>query len=204
MKKFRILLLLLIPFLFSSCVDCIQSISYKNGKYHFFYKVIFSKTLMEMSDIDSDEIMKGVKEEQLSSLPEGIEIKKIENESEIGFSMAMDIDPKTENEDEKMVLPKVSENKVYVPFLIGESSYNEDFSEDEDLEEAKEVLAYAKSRIVIGKSVVKTIKSAYFEGEVDNYVLNVDDLGDAFSLDVPFSLIIENDNYNVRRIVIEK
>ena len=38
-----------------SCVDYIQSISYKGGKYHLYYKVTFSKILMELAEEDVDD-----------------------------------------------------------------------------------------------------------------------------------------------------
>lgn len=38
-KLLRLLPLLLILFLFTSCIDCVQSVTYKDGKYQMYYKV---------------------------------------------------------------------------------------------------------------------------------------------------------------------
>ena len=35
--------IILLAFMFTSCVDYVQSISYKDGNYHLYYKVTFSK-----------------------------------------------------------------------------------------------------------------------------------------------------------------
>lgn len=61
-KIVSLISLLLICLAFTSCVDYVQSISYKNGKYQMYYKVTLSKLLFAMMDEDPEEIFRGFDE----------------------------------------------------------------------------------------------------------------------------------------------
>ena len=89
-----------------SCVDYIQSISYKGGKYHLYYKVTFSKILMELAEEDVDDFMKDFNEEFVEPMPEFFSANPVNTELEVGVEFSFDIDPKNATDEEKDVLPK--------------------------------------------------------------------------------------------------
>ena len=71
-KLLRLLPLLLIPLLFTSCIDYVQSITYKDGKYQMYYKVTLSKVLFALGDEDPEEIFESFDEDALEDLPENV------------------------------------------------------------------------------------------------------------------------------------
>ena len=57
-RNVRIVSLFFFCLLLTSCVDYVQSITYKNGKYHMYYKITLSKLIFAMGDQDPDEVFK--------------------------------------------------------------------------------------------------------------------------------------------------
>ena len=76
-KSIRIFLLVLLPVLFTSCVDYVQSVSYKNGKYQMYYKVTLSKVLFAMAEEDPEQIFNGFDKEALGDLPENVSVRRV-------------------------------------------------------------------------------------------------------------------------------
>ena len=122
MKRFfQFFIILTFVLCLSSCVDYIQSISFKNGKYNMYYKITLSKVLFTLNNEDPEELFNDFNEEVFKNLPEGTEIKPVNTELEIGAEIHFSIDPKTNNKTEKSFLPTISGNKCYIPLLSGES-----------------------------------------------------------------------------------
>ena len=193
-----------------SCVDYIQSISYKGGKYHLYYKVTFSKILMELAEEDVDDFMKDFNEEFVEPMPEFFSANPVNTELEVGVEFSFDIDPKNATDEEKDVLPKKAGNKYLIPFSFSnELSQADDFdsldAESESI--AMAMMSTAKFRILIAKNIIPKIDSAYFVAEDEddeNYYISVFDYGNNYCLEIPFLLFVDNYLYDLDRIVITR
>ncbi len=206
MKKFlKTLPFILFLFCFTSCVDYVQSVSYKNGKYQMYYKITLSKVLFEMMDEDPEQIFQEFDEEALNEFPERGEIKAVNTDLEIGAEIILKLDPKTTDETEKELLPKVSGNKCFIPFLLGNNDSISDSVKSEGEAMAQAMLSSAKCRVLISKSIIPVIETAYFTGKGgQNYSIPIYDYGDANCLEIPFIILFETGMYRTDRIVIIK
>ena len=97
--------------------------------------------------------------------------------------------------------------KCFIPFLIGnESNSLIDYFKDENSESqeiTKAILSSAKCKILIDKSVLPVIDSAYFEGRGgQNYSIALFDYGVSYCLEIPFIVLFETGMYNFDRIVV--
>ena len=186
--------ILLLAFMFTSCVDYVQSISYKDGKYHLYYKVTLSKLIFAIANEDPEEKFKNYDEETLKDMPEKINVKLVNTELEIGEEFYFDIDPRTKNDKEKDLLPTISGNKCFIPFLLGESdsisdSMDSGSSSGDGFTEA--IMSSAKCRILIGKNLLPSTEIAYFEGKGGkNYSIPVYDFGESYCFDGEFVLYV--------------
>jgi hypothetical protein len=205
-RKFLLLsIILLVVFSLTSCIDYVQSISYKDGKYHFYNKVTFSKLLMEMSDEDVDDFMEEFDEDVVSSLPDFVSANPVETDLEVGAEISFSINPKEATEEQKTFLPKKSGNKYFIPFMFSEEFSSGDFDDYEDDELAFAIFSSAKCRVLISKKIISKIEDAYFEGTDDeNFEIPVFDYGDSFCLEIPFVIFFESYMYDFDRIVIIK
>ncbi len=205
----RIFFLIMLPILFTSCVDYVQSISYKNGKYQMYYKVTLSKVLFAMAEEDPEELFKGFDEDALGELPKNISVRNVNTDLEVGAEFSFLIDPHTKDEKEQSFLPKISGNKCYIPFLLGndDSSFADSMSStDSDGQAvAKAIMSSAKCRVLISKTVIPQIETAYFEGKGgQNYSIALFDYGDSYCLEIPFIILMEKGNQRFDRIVVIK
>lgn len=208
-KLLRLLPLLFILFLFTSCIDYVQSITYKDGKYQMYYKVTFSKVLFALGDEDPEEIFESFDEETLEDLPENVDVKPVNTDLEVGAEFTLSIDPKTTDETEKSFLPTVAGNKCFIPFLLGDkdSSIADAMkSDDNDAQGiAEAIMSSVKCRVLISKKVIPSIEIAYFEGRgSQNYSIPVFDYGESYCLEIPFIVLFESGMYKFDKIVILK
>ena len=211
MRKFvKLIALLLICVCFTSCVDYVQSISYKNGKYQMYYKVTLSKLLFAMMDENPEEIFRDFDEEALGEVPENASINPVNTDLEVGAEFKFSIDPKTTDETEKSFLPTISGTKRYIPFLLGENesiadSIGSDTYNDYGEAFAEAIMSSAKCRILISKGVIPSIETAYFEGKGNqNYSIPVFDYGDSNCLEIPFIILSQKGMYRTDRVVVIK
>lgn len=217
-KNFVLCFLVLVSILFTSCVDYVQSISYKNGKYKMYYKATLSKVLFAMTGENPDEIFKNFEgelntfnnesfeDETFENLPKSAKINPINTDLELGAEFSFEVDPRTTDETEKSYLPKVSGKKCYIPFFLGNN--NSDFSDELSSEDAESqeiiaaLLSSAKCRVLIGKNIISSIETAYFEGTGgQNYSIPVFDYGDSYCLEIPFVILTRN-MYQLEKIVV--
>ena len=208
-KLLRLLPLLLIPLLFTSCIDYVQSITYKDGKYQMYYKVTLSKVLFALGDEDPEEIFESFDEDTLKDLPENVDVKPVNTDLEVGAEFSLSIDPKTTDETEKSFLPTVAENKCFIPFLLGDKdnsiadAMKSDDNEAQGIAEA--IMSSAKCRVMISKKVIPSIEIAYFEGRgSQNYSIPLFDYGESYCLEIPFIVLFESGMYKFDKIVILK
>ena len=208
-KLLHLLPLLLIPLLFTSCIDYVQSITYKDGKYQMYYKVTLSKVLFALGDEDPEEIFESFDEETLEDLPENVDVKPVNTDLEVGAEFSLSIDPKTTDEIEKSFLPTVAGNKCFIPFLLGDkdSSIADAMKSDDNEAQgiAEAIMSSAKCRVMISKKVIPSIEIAYFEGRgSQNYSIPLFDYGESYCLEIPFIVLFESGMYKFDKIVILK
>ena len=208
-KLLHLLPLLLIPLLFTSCIDYVQSITYKDGKYQMYYKVTLSKVLFALGDEDPEEIFESFDEDTLKDLPENVDVKPVNTDLEVGAEFSLSIDPKTTDEIEKSFLPTVAGNKYFIPFLLGDKdnsiadAMKSDDNEAQGIAEA--IMSSAKCRVMISKKVIPSIEIAYFEGRgSQNYSIPLFDYGESYCLEIPFIVLFESGMYKFDKIVILK
>ncbi len=207
-KTIKIFSLFILCLIFTSCVDYIQSISYKNGKYQMYYKVTLSKLLFTMMDEDPEEIFRDFDEEALGEVPENASVNPVNTDLEVGAEFKFSIDPKTTDETEKAFLPTIAGNKCYIPFLLGENesitdSVGTDTDNDYGEAFAEAIMSSAKCRIIISKGVISSIETAYFEGKGNqNYSIPVFDYGDDNCLEIPFIVLSQKGMYRTDRVVV--
>ena len=209
-KIVKVISLLLICLCFTSCVDYVQSISYKNGKYQMYYKVTLSKLLFAMMDEDPEEIFRDFDEVALGEVPENASVNPVNTDLEVGAEFKFSIDPKTTDDTEKTFLPTTSGTKCYIPFLLGENksiadSIGSDTDNDYGEAFAEAIMSSAKCRILISKGVIPSIETAYFEGKGNqNYSIPVFDYGDSNCLEIPFIILSQKGMYRTDRVVVIK
>lgn len=178
-----------------------------------YYKATLSKVLFAMSGENPNEIFNDFEGEfnnfdnkSFENLPKSLKINPINTDLELGAEFSFEIDPRTSDETEKSYLPKVSGKKCYIPFFLGNSS--SDFSDELNSQDAESqeiivaLLSSAKSRVLIGKNIISSIETAYFEGTGgQNYSIPVFDYGDSYCLEIPFVILTRN-MYQLERIVV--
>ena len=190
----------------TSCVDYVQSVTYKNGCYQMYYKITLSKVLFAMAEENPEELFQGFDKETLEDLPENVSVKPVNTDLEVGAEFILNINPKTTDENEKVFLPTIAGAKCFIPFLLGQNdsisdSLNSSSGEDEKITQA--VLSSAKCRILISKNIIASVENAYFEGKGgQNYSIPVFDYGDSFCLELPFIVLFEKGMYRTDRIVV--
>lgn len=205
---FVLISLLAVSVFFTSCIDYVQSITYQDGKYNIYYKVTFSKMLFALAEEDPESIFDDFYDD-LSDLPESVEINKVDTDLEVGAEFTLKISPKTTDADLKEYLPTVSKNKVNIPFLIGSEIEGSPRIEDEDdktaADFAKAILSSAKCRVLIGKNVVPEIEIAYFAGKGgQHYSVPVFDYGNSWCFEIPVIVLFEGGMYDFSNIVVIK
>ena len=120
-KIVSLISLLLICLVFTSCVDYVQSVTFKNGKYHMYYKVTLSKLLFAMADEDPEEIFMDFDEEEIGELPPNISIKPVNTELEVALfeiKNSDEIDPKAAVNEALNLCDEFAEPKEK-PFING-------------------------------------------------------------------------------------
>lgn len=206
MKKSQFFILLIILcFSLTSCIDYVQSVTYKNGKYEIYYKVTLSKVLFAMMDENPESVFEDFGDDM--DLPENITLNPVDTDLEVGAEIIMSINPKTTDEKEKSFLPTVAGNKCFIPFLLGDNKSLaeslEDSEDDEGAEMAQAMLSSAKCRIMLSKKVLPDIETAYFEGQYgQNYSIPVFDYGECFCLEIPASILFDSMKYRTDRVVV--
>lgn len=203
---------LILPLVFTSCIDYVQAISYKDGKYHMYYKITMSKVIYAMSGNDSDQLFKEDFEKPIEGMPANTEIGRVDTDQDIGVEFKFHIDPKTAGEAEKKLLPKVAGEKFFIPLFLGEKenpiedSMKSEGSESESKkydEMTKAFLSTAKCKVIISKKIIPEIKSACFEGRDDeDYSIPVFDYGEIYCMEIPFIVLSEKNKYKLDKIII--
>ncbi|MCR5289868.1 MAG: hypothetical protein K6E51_07750 [Treponema sp.] len=208
-NKITLLFLSAVCFICMSCVDYVQTITYQKGTYQLYYKITLSKVLFELADEDPEEMFEVFDEEALSGLPANVYVNPVNTDLEVGAEFSVQVNPKTTDATEKSLLPTISGNMCYIPFLLGSDNnaiVNDFKSGDGEAEGlTKGILSSAKCRVMIDKSVIPAIEAAYFEGYGgQHYAAALFDYGNAYCIEIPFIILFETDMYRFDRIVVIK
>ncbi|MBQ3798911.1 MAG: hypothetical protein II837_01330 [Treponema sp.] len=208
-RFFRMLPLLFVSLSFMSCVDYVQSIGYKNGKYQLYYKITLSKMMFSLAEADPEDLFREI-ESDMSDLPPGANYRRVDTDLEAGIELSAEINPKTADEDDRKMLPVSEGNRMYLPFLPGsEDVMPGDLSDitesDDDMTSAmaKAMLSSAKCRILLSKKMLPAVGTVYFEGlGGQDCSLPVFDYGESFCIEIPFILLAEKGKYKFDRVVV--
>lgn len=195
-------------FFLSSCLDYVQTITYKDGKYHNYFKITVSKLLMEIAGEDSDSFVEEVCSNFQNGFPEYVSLRGVNTEIDAGVEISFALSPKTATEEEKLFLPKISGNKYFIPFILAkelEGFAGADSLDSNSDEMTLAFLSSAKIRIMVAKNIIPAIEVAYFEGTGGkNFAIPVFDYKNSFCLEIPFIVLFEKSLYNFDRIVVIK
>lgn len=194
----------LAAFSLSSCIDYVQSVSYRDGRYRLYYKVTLSRLLMDLADSDSDEYVRqwedGFAESVIAS--HGFEMKPVDTTMEVGVEVVGEINPKKADEETGRFLPKKSGDRLLIPFL---PFAEKDFSENNEFENqfAQALLSSAKFRVMVEKRIAPTIASAYFEGRHGSRCgVPVYDYGGMYCMEIPAVVFFQNEGWNCEHIIV--
>ncbi len=205
-----ILPLLLLPLLLTSCFDYVQSVGMKNGKNQIYYKVTFSKPIMQM--IGQDTQVPWLDEETKESFGGKASLKNIDTELEFGAEISAELDPKSldpeADKELQELLPVISGKKCLIPFVAGEKSDALDDmknADDESMSMMLMLMSSLKARVLVDKSLVPRIKSACFEGNGrEDYQIPFYDYGPAWCLEVPLTVLLERESYQLGTIIVTR
>lgn len=207
-KLFSVVLSIFCLVFLASCLDYVQSISYKDGEYHNYYKITVSKILMEMAEEDVDDYILELQNMADSSFPAFVSVKPVNTDLEVGVEIAFSINLRGATEEERVFLPAKTGNKYFIPFVLGNEFTDFDDFDSTDYESeaiAMAMLSTAKCRVMLGKNIVPSISIAYFAGTGGkNFSIPVFDYGTAYCLEIPFTILFENSMYDFEKIIVLK
>lgn len=200
MKKILWVLCLCSMFLFTSCFELMNSITYNKGQYHFSYRFMISKELMAMDESLSIDTFLGNE----IIMDESIDISYIETHYEEGVILNFSIDPKTEDEILKKRIPFKKRNDIYIPILFSDGDPAEDINK-EDLGPTKNFIQSAKFRILIGKNIVPTATTVLLTADNSSTLdlaVPAYDVGDMICVEIPFiDIITAKSQYKYLRFI---
>ena len=155
-KSLLSVFIIAIVLMLTSCIDYVQSITYSNGKYHLYHKVTLSKLLFEMADEDAEDFVDELLDYSSSEIPENVTMNGVDTETEAGFELIFDVDPKTATEGEKEFLPTKSGDKYFIPFYMKEMLSDIDDFDDVDLDDSFTLAMFStgKVRVMIAKNII--------------------------------------------------
>ena len=106
------------------------------------------------------------------------------------------------------LLPVISGKKCLIPFVAGEKSDALDDmknADDESMSMMLMLMSSLKARVLVDKSLVPKMKSACFIGNgVEDYQIPFYDYGPAWCLEIPLSVLLEREAYQLDTIVVTK
>ena len=210
-KKIILTLIISSVFLFTSCIDYVQTITFGEKGYDCYFKLTISRAMLEMAEEDPTSVFEDF-EEMTQGLPRGATISKVDNDVDVGYEFRFTIDGFTNPEDAKLFYPYLSDDEaeIYLPFILGQNA--EAFSsieQEEDIETQTIMAGYmatTKCRVMVSKTIIPEIEGAYFYGNTfEDGFLDVPcyDYGDNWCLEIPLIYFSARKNYDLTEIALE-
>lgn len=193
--------------LFTSCLDYVQSLSWQDGKYRLYTKVTLSKNLLSMTETGSGEFLRELEKGAHNTFPEPVETIPVNTETEAGLELILTINPRKASAREQQLLPKRNGEIISVPFLIGQRESTGSLSGLQGDEEsyARIMLSTAKCRVLIAKTVLPSVSSAWFAGRGgQDFSIPVYDYGESFCLEIPLTVLYDSGMYNTENILLRQ
>lgn len=195
--------------LLTSCIDYVESISYQDGAYRFYYKMTTSRMLLKGAGEDPNELL-GMIEAASGETASGftqIELKQIDTDLEVGFEFSGRIDPRTADENARLLLPKKRGGQILLPVFpfIADAAATGNFSSEEFLENqlAQAMLSSSKLRVLVEKRIIPSIEGAYFEGRNESrFGIPIYDYGGAYCMEIPAAVLFQPNNWDLKQIVV--
>ena len=214
MRKLKLFSILLLSsfFLFTSCVDYVQSISFDGENYNGYMRVTFSKGLLAVAEIDPEEEL--LTEEDIVNFPGDFKISEVSTEMEKGISLRFSENKNNLSYEQQKFIPIYDPtlDLYYIPFFLGEGENQEEIQESIENEEDELtngmtalMLSTTKCKIMIDKNVIPVINNVYFEGkdtEID-YKLSYFDYGNGYCIEIPFLLLVDDFPYDLTHIIVD-
>ena len=213
MKKFLALLAVAASFLFTSCVEIVQMVYMENGKMKTGVRLVVNQSLMQMCGMDENpfDFLDSTLVEKMEQ--KGVDVEMINNDSDIGFGLAFDVDADIDDFDTNGTLklddfiPKIKSNITGGVLemsmgLMGTfcESAKKESSDSESQMYAKMMYDSMKYKMYVGKSVCKNIGNAYLvDAKGKKYPSDVYSVGDSYCIESSFSKFMDND---IKKLVI--
>ena len=207
------ILSIILSFFLTSCIDYVQSVTYKDGKFRYYCKITLSKALTEIGENNgknANETFEELSEKMEDNLRITIHGKKIDTDLETGMEFNFTVDPNTTNPEKRKFLPKVRGDKYYIPLLYINNDSNDDFMNFDNSDDMAQsitaaILSSAKFRVLVSKKIIPQINSAYFKGiNASDYAIPFYDYGESFCFEIPATIMLMNKDYDLSRIIINK
>ena len=99
-RKIILVSLITLSLFLTSCVDYVQSITFKDGKFRYYCKITLSKALTEFGENDgknANEIFEKLSEDMEDNLRITVHGKMIDTDLETGMEFNFAVDPNTTN-----------------------------------------------------------------------------------------------------------
>lgn len=189
-RMFFLFLVFISAMLFTSCIDSMQSVSFKDGQYEVTARFTMSKdtlqslqSLAELSDEGYSNDWNEMFESVASDFPRDGRTMKIDTETDFGVQYTARAN-KTSYEFREYI-PKRYANAMTLELESNSS---------EEIGEWKEFLSGYKHRIYIAKNILKELKTVQITDEdFSGKNLAFYDIGEMWCIEVPWSVLAEKD-----------
>ena len=196
----------LLTFMLTSCIDYVQTLTYKDGKYRIYCKMTVNKPLLSMAGGDQD-----LSEFDSMNMPEDMDgtFNPVETDLEKGIELILNVNPSTSRSEEKDVLPTKSGKKVFIPFVLekagGLSNVQNIDLESQSGKLTLAMMSSAKCNVQVSKRVVPSVQMAYFASSSgQDLEIPFYDYGDSWCMEIPFVTFMQAEaGLDFSKIVLE-
>lgn len=192
--------------LFTSCLDSVQTIDFSEDGFSYYFKMTVPKAIFEMEGEDPNSFVEDIENDL--SIPYNAQVNEINNDSEVGVEYYIDINLNTDDEEERALLPWLSEDEseMNIPFILGFHA-SEVFGDMSSYDEETQGMMYiafssTKARVMVSKDLVPYMSGAYFAGYDDYLDIPFYDYGNNYCIEVPLIYLAQYENFDVTTIII--
>ncbi|WP_461255994.1 hypothetical protein [Treponema sp. R80B11-R83G3] len=207
MKKFVLVTILVLCFIFSGCIDIFQHLTKdNNGNEKNTIKVTVSKTIFAMAsglygysnDIDYEKLFD---ENDMNTLDMkeynqfGATLKKINDTMDVGYLFDINMDYRDKNVVNKINSSNASFIHKYngKNIIIHIAKLGDNSSSSSDNEMVALLLATGKYRLAINKKCIANVSKVVIKTIKDETEINFLDLFDEYLIEIPIPIIVMSD-----------